>query len=205
MKIKLLFKGLYVIVASAMCCFAEAVDLPHQFTITERLLTIRTEFDIESSGYQLGYVSRTLFSLLPEYTLYDCHNQLQAVARMRWTVFGTSFDIVDSQGLLIGIVDKHALSLLFSTFDIICPNGNGQRLATAQSNFAGTEYVVTEPLTSEVIATISRPLFHFRDCWTVDVLNEELLAQKGIDPSVFVLIAVFQTDGREDCNESLSQ
>lgn len=170
---------------------AASVDLPDHFTVRERLFTFMATFDVESPRYRLGYAQRS-FSIVPEYVLYDYQHQPQFSARMRWTFFGVSFDIADQDGRKMGIVDERIFTL-FPAFDII--SVDGEKLATARMNFWGTTYTVTDPATSEVIATISRPFFNFfGDTWSVDIINHGLLKRNGIDPAEFVLIAVFQTN-----------
>lgn len=167
-------------------------QMPDQFKITERFFSLTSTFDVESAEFKLGKVHRKFLSLNLEYDFYDNDEQLQAKARMRWIAWGPIFDITDGLDVPMGRVEQRIFTF-FPTFDIISPAE--QKQATAKLNFWGTKYTLKDPVTECEMATISRPFFHFFcDYWTVDILHQEILAQKDINPALFILIAAFQTD-----------
>lgn len=167
------------------------VQLPNQFTVTERWLSWTSTFDIESQQYKLGTVHRKFFSWTLEYDFYDIYDQLQATAKRRFLSFGATFDVNDDLGQPIGRVEERIFRF-FPTFDIYSPMN--ELLATAKMNFWGTTYTLYDPVTNEEIATLSRPFFSFRDSWTTDINDLDLFYRKRIDPRLFILVMAFQTD-----------
>ncbi len=191
--LKKMMMSLVTLLTCATSAFAALpAQMPDQFTVTERFFSLTSTFDIESSHFKLGKVHRKLLSLKLEYDFYDNDEMLQAKARMRWLSWGATFDITDGLDVPMGRVEQRIFTF-FPTFDIISPVE--QKQATAKLNFWGTKYTLRDPVTEREMATISRPFFSFfYDCWTVDILDHYLMAEKNINPAMFILIAAFQTD-----------
>jgi len=191
--IKKLLCATALMIASTTSSFAlMPFELPQEFTVTERFFSLTSTYDIESPRFKMGYVDRKFFSLKLEYDFYDYTDQLQAKARMRWLSFGAIFDVTDEFDQPIGLVEEEIFNF-FPTFNIYSPRG--ERLATAQMNFWGTEYLLTDPFTNRPIASISRPFFRFFiDSWTVTIVDPMLFAEKNINPALFITLAAFQTD-----------
>ena len=171
-------------------------EMPEQFTVTERLFSWTSSFDIETPQYRVGTVHRKFFSWKLEYDFFDVQEQLLAKARMRWLTFGAVFDVTDSSEQPIGMVEERVFTF-FPTFDIFSPCG--EKLATAQMNFWGTRYTLTDPITSQEIAVLSRPFFRLTSSWSVNIINPALFAEKNINPALFIIVMAFQTD-REHWN-----
>lgn len=166
-------------------------EMPAQFFVKQHWFSWTTTFDIESKDSKFGTVQRKILSLTPQYLFYDVNDQLQARAKMRFFSLGATFDIYDAEDVYLGKVDQRLLTF-FSTFDLY--RYDGYHAATAKLNFWGTKYTVKDPKTKEIIAVLRRSFFRLKDNWTVDVINTSLLAEKQIDPSMFVLVMAFQTD-----------
>lgn len=165
--------------------------VPNEFTVKERWLSWTTDFDIETKQFKLGYVHRKLFSLAIEYDLHEMDDSLLAKARMRWFSWGATFDVEDNFEIPLGRVEEKIFTF-FPTFEIISPKN--EVLAIAKMNFWGTTYTLRDPVTSEPLATLSRPFFRLKDNWTAKIVNPELFHQKQIDPRLFIILMAFQTD-----------
>lgn len=166
--------------------------IPEQFTVTEKLFSWTTAFEIEANGYPLGRVERRILGQAPlQYDFYDINNYLMAQGTMRWFTFGAVFDVTDWNRNLIGTVEEEVFTFLPS-FELFSPYR--EKLAHAKMNFWGTKYTVTDPVTDIEIATLTRPFFSFNSQWTVTITNPEVFASKNISPSLFIIVAAFQTD-----------
>lgn len=170
---------------------SDSILLPTEFTVSERWLSWTSDFDIETREYKLGYVHRKLLTLNLTYEFYNVYDQLEAEARLRWFSWGATFDVTDALKRKLGTVEERIFTF-FPTFDIISPEH--QILATAKLNFWGTKYTLKDPGTRLEIATLSRPFFRLKDDWTVTITNAQLFEMKQIDPRLFILVMVFQTD-----------
>lgn len=183
--------GALLLMSSFTACKAQTLDAPAQFFVKQHWFSLTNTFDVESVDRKFGTVHRKLLSWTPQYLFFDAHNQLQAKAKMRFFSLGATFDVWDAEEAPLGKVDEKILKF-FATFDIY--RANGYHAATAILNFWGTKYKVKDPDTEEVIAILWRKFFRLKDDWTVDIVNPALLAEKKIDPRMFILVMAFQTD-----------
>lgn len=170
---------------------SESITIPTEFTVSQRWLSWTSDFDIETREYKLGYVHRKFLSLTVEYEFYNVYEQLEAEAKLRWFSWGATFDVTDAFKRKLGTVEERIFTF-FPTFDIISPDH--QILATAKLNFWGTTYTLKDPVTHQEFAKLSRPFFRLKDDWTVNITNPMLYEMKQIDPRLFILVMVFQTD-----------
>lgn len=169
----------------------EMFQIPEEFFVKQRWLSWSSSFDVETRTQKFGTIHRRIFSLTIQYDYYDAYDKLQANARMRFFSFGAAFDVTDADQNLIGSVHEYIFTF-FPTFEIISAENHTQVIA--KLNFWGTKYTLRDPVTQEEIALLSRPFFSFRDHWKVTITNPKLFAQKKIDPRLFVVVMVFQTD-----------
>ena len=186
------FRIFLFLIGIALVSKVEALPpLPDEFYVRERWFALSFTLDIESTTAKFGTVHREFWRLRTIYDFYDTEGNLQAKAKIRWLSLGAVFDVEDSDGVSLGQVDERLLTF-FSTFDIISPSK--EILATAKLNFWGTKYTIRDPLSKEVIATLSRPYIRLVDNWTVRITNPDLFALKKIDPRLFITVMAFQTD-----------
>ena len=140
-------------------------------------LSFTTTFDIETDQLKLGTVHRKFLTLSPvRYDFYDYASNLQAIATMRWLSWGATFDVTDASGAPIGGVDQR-LFTFFPHFEILSPVGHV--LAIAKMNFWGTTYSISDPVTQEQIATLSRSFSRLKDNWTVTLTNPRLFSAEA--------------------------
>lgn len=187
----------FIVLTFLLCaCFikteAALEQIPRQFYVKQHWLSWTTSFDIESDDLKLGTVHRKFFSLSPvKYEFYDTQENLQAAATMRWFSWGATFDIADSYGGMLGSVEQRVFAF-FPTFEILSPVGH--LMAIAKMNFWGTTYTISDPVTKQKMATLSRSFFRLKDNWTFTLTDPEAFYQHQIDPRLFVLVMAFQTD-----------
>lgn len=185
-----------VLFVSTLCSLSanplfENGQLPQEFTVKERFLSLTTTFDIETKEYKLGTVHRKLLSLTHQYDFYNVHDELQANAKQRFWSFGAIFDVVDAKNSPIGMIEERIFTF-FPTFTILSPGG--AILAQAKMNFWGTKYIVNSPLYNEPIAILSRPFLRCKDDWKVSILTPQAFQANKIDPRLFIIVMTFQTD-----------
>ena len=78
-------------------CFALSnYDIPDEFNITERWISLTTAFDIETPTQKLGTLYRKFFSLLPTYEFFDPYDNKIATARSSLSSLTAHFDIYDN-------------------------------------------------------------------------------------------------------------
>ncbi|MFI5343654.1 MAG: hypothetical protein ACHQUC_05470 [Chlamydiales bacterium] len=167
-------------------------QLPNEFSINAHWFSLTTSFSIEAENLKIGTVHRRFFSTsLYQYDFYDIHDHLNASGRMRWLSFFATFDVTDVNDQLIGRVENK-FAWFFPTFHIISPEEVIQ--AVASLNIWETTYTVTDPISKKTIATMHRSFFRLKDDWKVEIINRELFLEKKIDPRLFVIVMVFQSD-----------
>lgn len=110
---------------------------------------------------------------------------------MRWFTWPSIFDVTDAEEQPIGRIEEK-YSWFLPTFQFITPSNFIQ--AEASLNFWGTIYTVVDPSSEEIIATMSRSFFRFKDDWTINIHNRNIFSQKEIDFRMFVVVMAFQSD-----------
>lgn len=165
-------------------------DIPPKFYIKENPWALTTTFDIESDDEKLGSVNRDLWSFGLTYHFYDAFEKLQAKAIRRFFAFTIVFDVSDHNDSLLGTVEEEIFTF-YPTFQII--SSDAKILAKASLDFWGTSYTIYDPVDNHLIATLSRSLFSLHDVWTAEIIDPYAF-QKKIDPRLFILLVVFQTD-----------
>lgn len=167
------------------------LEVPSKFFVKQHWFSLTNTFDIETNDRKFGTVHRKLLSLTPQYLFFDVNNELHAKAKMRFFRLGATFDIFDMNDQPMGKVDEQIFTF-FPTFDFY--RADGYLAAEAKLNFWGTKYTVKDPQTQEVIAYLWRSFFRLKDDWSVDIVNPSHFFEKQIDPRMFILVMVFQTD-----------
>lgn len=169
----------------------ELLPLPDEFFVQEHWVSWTKSFDILTSDYPMGSVSRKFLSLMTTYEFFNEEKELKAIATMQFFNLGVVFHVTNEEAKPLGQVEENIFTF-FPKFDILAPNKT--LLAKATLNFWGTQYKIEDPETKKEIASITRPFFRLKDDWTVKIINRELFEEKQIPYPLFVLVAVFQTD-----------
>lgn len=183
------FLLVFTVLFSAKAC---AMNLPTEFTMTERWLSWTTTFDIESRQQKFGTVNRKLLSWTPQYHLKDLDDRLLAIGKMRFWNLLAFFDVFEADGAPLGTVEQR-LTWFFPTFDIVSPQG--LKLARASLNFWGTKYTLTSIVDEEhVLATMTRPFFRLKNNWTVNIIDAEAMNESSVHPHLLLVMLAYQVD-----------
>lgn len=166
--------------------------LPEEFKIIERWFSLTETFDISTDLETVAIARRQIFSLLPTFDLEDLQGRLLASSQPRLVSWGTSADVVDSQGIKIGRIEEEFWS---TWIEYRISNAQDILVAIARMDLLCTVFELFSPDNPEhIYATIEKPFIRiFRDCWTVKI-RDLLMFEKGkIDPRLLIMVAVHQT------------
>lgn len=172
-----------------------SAELPNQFCVVERVLSLTSTFDICSDEKIFAIAHKRFLATTTTFDLEDGEGQSIATATARYFAWGTAADLVDSNGELIGSIEEEVVRILpWAEYRVF--NRQNQIVAIAKMNFWGTCFELTAPNNLEdVYATIHRPFFQiFRDHWTVEILKREIFDEGQIDPRLLLTLAIYQTD-----------
>ena len=178
-------------------------EIPDEFYVSQHWVSYTTGFDIETKTQKLGTLYRRASAYLA-YDLYDPFSQNLASARARFSSQGAYFDVTDYAGQLLGTVEEQIYTY-FPSFTIYA---NGvHKAARTEMNFWGTSFTVSDVITGQEIAVMSRPFFRSKNDWTINISNRKLLKDRNIDAKLFLIVIAFQCDQeywqQQDKNNSL--
>lgn len=190
-------KKLVAILFSILLCvnssFALSIyDIPDEFDITERWVSLTSTYDIETKTQKMGTLYRKFFSFLLTYEFLDPYNNKLATAQSRFFSLTADFDIYDNDNRFLGMAEEK-LFAFFPTFDIYGSDAI-TKLAKARLNFWGTNFSIYDPVTNEEMASLHRSFFRLKNNWTFNVINRPLLTSKNINPKVLLTVIAFQGD-----------
>ena len=186
-----MFKKFILAVTVLFSTQAFAINLPTEFTMTERWLSWTTTFDIESNQQKFGTVNRKLLSWTPQYHLKDLDDQLLAIGKMRFWNLLAFFDVTDVDGTPLGTVEQK-YTWFFPTFEIVSPQG--LKLARAQLNFWGTKYTLSDVVDEHVLATMSRPFFRLKNNWMINIIDADALNEGNLHTHLLLVMLAYQVD-----------
>lgn len=158
-------------------------------TLSAESFTIQSskKFYIHGDEDIIGIVHRK--SSIKSYEFIDSNKNLRSVAILdkEYKELGSKFDVYDANGGYLGSIVECAFSFL-PEFHILSPSG--KILAIANANFFHTEYILINPETSDIIATLYRPALRECNDWSAN-----LVLPLELDPYVFVSFLVLRSDG----------
>lgn len=170
--------------------------IPDRFRINERFFALTTTLDLETENEMAFAKARKRF-----FSLTSCFDlevpampELNAMSAARFFTWGTIVDVADPSGNYIGRIEEQIFQFAsWSKYYIF--NAQGALVCIGQMNFLGTAFEFRSPLNENILlATIERPFVHFfTDSWTVQIRRENF-DEKVIDPRLFILTAIYQTD-----------
>jgi uncharacterized protein YxjI len=166
-------------------------EIPDHFEVHQHWISLTSAFDIKSDKQLIGTLYRKFLSFLLTYEFYDAQETKQAIAKARVLSVSANFEIYDTKDHLLGIARERFFSF-FSAFDILGPDNTMQ--ATATMNLWGTEFTIIDPITKQVIGVMTRPFIRFKNDWTINIQNRQLIEEKNIDPNVLLTVLAFQGD-----------
>lgn len=176
---KKLFLLLFILIS-----LSTQAQLPNNFKIEECVISIGTDFEIESID---GYIAEKVISFTTEFTL-SINDRKYAKAKQRLISIGTKTDIFDSTDKLIGSVEE----VLFTNFGIYSLynifDAHGNKIAYSEKHkFMSTEFTIKD-MSNKLICTIKRPMINvMSDTWTVNFANT------SFDKRLVVFIPCYKT------------
>lgn len=174
------------------------LEIPDEFTVTKRLFSFTTDFDVETETNELGYIHRKVIGPIMRYDLYDAQGDILATAKMRFAVFGAVAVVTDTNNNLIGTVEEQVVNY-FESFNII--DAEGEKQIVGALNFMGTNYVLTDPVTEIHVGDfsyISWKFFMYNNIvWKMRLLVPEVFHAKKIDPRLYIIAMGIHSDRDE--------
>jgi hypothetical protein len=185
-----------MLLSTSMCAPLASEDLPSNFYITERALSLVETFDLESDSKKIGSIAKRIFSLTTTFDFLGPASEKIARASAEFFSLGTIAHVYDASDREIGWIEESLFTWVSPAKYRIFDHTN-RLVAIARMNFWGNKFVVCDPTSQKEIAIIHRPwLRFFRDAWTV-----ELLDPKAMDPRLMVFVATYQTDAEARARE----
>lgn len=173
-----------------LLCFCSSVkaEIALTETVSAESFTIQTskKFYIHGEDDFIGIVHRK--SSAKSYEFIDSEKNLISVATQdkTYTELGSKFDIHDANGGYLGSIVECPFSFL-PEYHIL--SSSGEILGIASSNFLHTEYLIINPETGDVSATLYRPAIRECNDWSANILPAF-----NLNPSVFISFLVLRSD-----------
>lgn len=170
---------------------AEAPRLPDEFTITERIISLVTTFDLAANKRSLGTVQKRFLSLATKFDWYDPSGALVATGRKQILSWGATVDVFDAENVKLGTIKEQvfrSLLKVYTYYSIL--DASGKQIAESEKvDWLATKFTIRDNK-GYVVAEISRPWINwFRDRWTAKISDH-----KAIDSRLMVMIGVYKTD-----------
>lgn len=166
-----------------------ADPIPTEIDIIARRNDWTCKFLLHSKQNPLGQVERQYFTGTTDYNLYDPSHTLLARAEKEIFKFGLLFRLTDPEGNLLCTIEERVFRILPS-FDIISPDN--VKWVEAQMDYWGNEFLLKDPVTKEVIATLSRTFLTLNNDWKISIFKPE--AFDNIDARILMLGLALQSD-----------
>ncbi len=176
--------------AAASFALEDAPELPNELTITERIISLVTTFDLASSKGSLGTVSKRFISFADKFDWYD-GARLVATGRKQILSWGATVDVFDARAGKIGTIKEQVLKSLFKVYTTYSiQDASGNTVAESEKvQWLATKFTLRDRK-GYVVARIERPWLNvLRDRWTVKISDH-----KAVDSRLLVMIGVFKTD-----------
>src|SRR5689334_7825668 len=98
-------KIIFSLIAFTACLSAESIRIPEEFTVTERLFSPISTFDVATDLAPVAVARKRLLSLTPSFDLEDALARPIATARARFFAWGTVADVNGPSGEKIGWIE----------------------------------------------------------------------------------------------------
>lgn len=187
-------KSLLILIALSAAMSAQAVcpefSVPDQFKAREQLITIGTDVELYANKTRLGEVEQRTIRLTPTFDLYNIDGKKVASARQKIFSWGTSIEVKDCEGKLIGSVKENIFSSIwnfYTRYDIL--DANEKIIAASKKmEFFTTNFTIFNNSNEEVLK-MTRPMINIiNDVWTVSISKSGV-----VDPRILTMIPAFKT------------
>ncbi|WPU65370.1 hypothetical protein [Peredibacter starrii] len=198
-------KGLLALLtfATTLSAFAAcpSIELPTQFKAREQWASLGVDMDLSANKTRLGEIEERVVRLTPTFDLYNIDGKKVAHARKKLFSWGTTIEVSDCEGNLIGKVKENILRSIwdfYTRYEILDANDN-VIAATEKMEFFSTEFKVFthKDKKKEEIMRMTRPMINVLvDNWNIKILKEGV-----IDPRILVMIPAFKTSSDNEQRE----
>lgn len=164
-------------------------SLPQTYQLDQRVLSWTTTFDIVSGGANYGNISAKLISLTPTFTYQNSQGQKVATGSARFIAIGSTIDIYDAQGALLGTVKEKIFQSWGISSQYEIKDAQGNVIAISDKFQLGATSFTIRDNSGKNVATIERPWINLTgDTWTVKTGSST-----AVDPRIVAMIAPFKT------------
>lgn len=166
-------------------------QLPSSFRVHEKVLTLfATQFTIDNGGKKYGTIDKKVFSLTTAFTYKDGAGKTQSIAKARFFSLGSTVDITDANGKVIGTIQEKIFKSLFKvSTEYAILDANGREVATSDKlDLFATKFTLKDK-SGKTVVEMKRPMINWlSDNWDVKVYDA-----KAIDPRILIMIPAFKT------------
>lgn len=163
---------------------------PAKFKAQEELISIGTDILLSEGKVRFGEIEERSLRITPTFELFNVDGLKVASARKKFFSWGTTIEVKDCEGKLIGTVKENIFKSFFNfytRYDIFDPAGN-VIATTKKTEFFATEFIVTNQ-SNEPVMVLRRPTFNFLiDTWNVQILKKDV-----VDIRIMTMIPAFKT------------
>ncbi len=174
--------------ASASC---PEVKLPAYFQAVEIAHRAGADMDLQDkNGKGFGKIIQKKWKVAETFELYNAQDKLVATARKRLLSLGSTIDIKDCNGVMIGTVQENIWKSFFGVFSTqyTILNGRTQLGSSQKAEFFSTKFTITNASKQESFKMYRRSQSWVSDVWEVTVTNANL-----IDYRLIAMIPAFKT------------
>jgi len=172
--------------------------LPSDFTISERIISLITTFDIKSGKKNFGKITEKLISLTRSFTYHDASGNKVAEAHAKLLSWGNQVIVTDCQGNKIGKIKEEIIKSIFKVHTIYrILNAQDREIAKSEKvDWIGTSFTLRDAKGRKV-AELKRPFINLlSDSWDVKIYNPQT-----VDSRMIVMIAAYKTSADNSRNK----
>lgn len=165
------------------------MDKVKDFTISERVISIGTNFTLEDDKGELGRIEEKIISLTRAFLIYNKKNELVARGKKRMISWGSVVDVFDCNDKKIGSIEEKVVESLFSikTKYRITDSMDRELASSDMLSLDVSRLEVKER--NKTLLKMKRGFIQmFGDKWKVSVTSDT-----NIDQSLILLIPAFKT------------
>ncbi|MFP5386489.1 MAG: hypothetical protein ACLGHN_10450 [Bacteriovoracia bacterium] len=165
-------------------------DVPSNFKAKEALISIGTDVILFENKTRIGDIQERTLRLTPTFDLYNIDGKKVAQARQKILSLGSTIEVKDCEGKLIGTVRENIFKSFFSTYsnyDVL--DASGKIIATSEKVELLATQLIVKSKKGELLMTIKRPMINvLTDTWTVNIVKKD-----AIDPRIMTMMPAFKT------------
>lgn len=188
MKKLIMVLGLFSTVSAYAVC--PEFNPPAKFKAQEELISIGTDVLLSEGKVRIGEIEERTLRFTPTFELFNVEGLKIASAHKKFFSWGTTIEVRDCEGNIIGSVKENIFKSFFNFFtsyDILDPAGKTIAV-TKKFEFFAPEFIVAD-LNNEPVMILKRRMFNILiDTWNVEILKKDV-----VDPRIMTMIPAFKT------------